>query len=179
MMRCTGMSAKQLSLAQARSTFRNGQSVSFRASAFLEQSPNGWDLVDMKLSDEDFKFFTIYNVLFSLRQQRNMMDLAQVVAILYRCDTCAKFYIPNVEEAFNTAEIVTKMEGLDSTYTSEIAHMEDNLKELSNKALALEVREKESLKEEEHIRFAKLQDLEKEKNQLNNLVDSIISFNKY
>jgi len=32
----------------------------------------------------------------SLRQKRNMVDLAQVVATLYRHDTSAKFYIANV-----------------------------------------------------------------------------------
>ena len=39
----------------------------------------------------------------------------------------------------------------DSTYTSKIAHMGDNLKELSNEALGLELQEKEILKEEERI----------------------------
>jgi len=56
LMRYAGMSTKRFTLAQARSIFRNGQSVSFRASTFWEQSPKGWDLVDMKLSDADFKF---------------------------------------------------------------------------------------------------------------------------
>ncbi|KAJ8423360.1 LOW QUALITY PROTEIN: hypothetical protein Cgig2_011621 [Carnegiea gigantea] len=56
LMRYTGMSIKRFTLAQARSMFRNGQSVSFRASTFLERSSKGWDLVDMNLSDEDFKF---------------------------------------------------------------------------------------------------------------------------
>ncbi|KAJ8421341.1 hypothetical protein Cgig2_007198 [Carnegiea gigantea] len=51
-----GMPAKRFSLAQAKSIFRNGQSVTFHASAFLEQSPKGQDLVDMKLSDEGFNF---------------------------------------------------------------------------------------------------------------------------
>ena len=56
LMRYAGMSAKRYKLAQARSVFRNWQSISFRASAFCEQSPKGRDLVDMKVSDEDLKF---------------------------------------------------------------------------------------------------------------------------
>ena len=126
------MSAKRYTLAQARSIFRNGQSISFRASACGEQSPKGQDLVDMKLSDEDLKFLLSIrsfvlplrvgselllepyypnrfarqlgfdqgvpanNLTFtvSLRQKRNMMDLAQTVVTFYRHG--AKFYIPNV-----------------------------------------------------------------------------------
>jgi len=49
------MSARRFTLAQARIIFRNGQSISFRASAFSEQSPKGRDLIDMKLSDEDLQ----------------------------------------------------------------------------------------------------------------------------
>jgi len=56
LIRYAGMSARRFTLAQARSIFRNGQSISFRTSAFSEQSPKGRDLIDMKLSDEDFKF---------------------------------------------------------------------------------------------------------------------------
>ncbi|KAJ8448608.1 LOW QUALITY PROTEIN: hypothetical protein Cgig2_010495 [Carnegiea gigantea] len=134
LMRYAGMSAKRYTLAQARSIFRNGQSISFRASAFCEQSPKGRDLVDMKLSDKDLKFLLSIrssvlsirvgsellmkpyypnrfprqfgfdqgvpanNLSFaiSLRQKRNMMDLAQAVVTFYRRDTGAKFYIPNV-----------------------------------------------------------------------------------
>ncbi|KAJ8434134.1 hypothetical protein Cgig2_000854 [Carnegiea gigantea] len=142
-------------------------------------------------------------------------------------------HLSTVEEAFNTAEIVAKMEGLvdierlrflssqDSAYTSDIAHMEDNLKELSSETLELELSEKEILKEEERLRkmrkdlmnqkqklitteedlraslhfkrkkkerlqvelaeagVTKLQVLEKETHQLNNLVNSIVFFNKY
>ncbi|KAJ8428041.1 LOW QUALITY PROTEIN: hypothetical protein Cgig2_007618 [Carnegiea gigantea] len=43
-------------VAQARSIFRNRQSISFRAGAFWEQSPKGQDFVNMKLSDENIKF---------------------------------------------------------------------------------------------------------------------------
>jgi len=56
LIRYAGMSAKRFTLAQTRSIFRNGQSISFHGSTFLEQSPKGRDLIDMKLSDEDFKF---------------------------------------------------------------------------------------------------------------------------
>ena len=56
LIRYVEMSARRFTLAQARSIFRNGQSISFRASAFSEQSQKGRDLIDMKLSDEDFKF---------------------------------------------------------------------------------------------------------------------------
>ncbi|KAJ8422820.1 hypothetical protein Cgig2_027522 [Carnegiea gigantea] len=97
----------------------------------------------------------------------------------------------------------------DSTYTSKIAHMEDHLKELFSETLQLELREKEILKKEERIYkmrkdlmdqkqklvitkgefrtsldlveagVAKLQDLDKEKIQLNHLVNSIVSFHRY
>jgi len=108
----------------------------------------------------------------------------------------------------------------DSIYSFEIAQFEGKLKELSAKALKLELTEKETLRKEERIRkmrkdfldtkqrlvtiegdlrvsldlkrkekerlqkeltdvgFAKLHDLEKEKDQLKNLIDSIVSFNK-
>jgi len=47
-------------------------------------------------------------------------------------------------------------------------------------SLNLKRKEKERLQVElVEVGVAKLQDLEKEKHQLNNLVDSIISFNKY
>ena len=66
-----------------------------------------------------------------------------------------------VEEAFNAAKIIAKTEELvaikrlcllssqDSTYTSEIAHRKDNLKELFSETLELELKEKKILKEEE------------------------------
>ena len=141
--------------------------------------------------------------------------------------------IAQIEETFNAAEIVAKIEEMvdterlnllssrDSTYSSKIAQLESKLKELCTKALNLELTEKEILREEECIRqmrkdflnakqklaiaegnlrvsldlkkkgkeqlqkdlanagFAKLHDLEKEKGQLENLIDSIVSFNKY
>jgi len=109
----------------------------------------------------------------------------------------------------------------DSTYSTEIAQLESKLKELSAKALNLDLTKKETLREEECIRqirkdflnvkqklataesdlrvsldlkkkekeelqkelanagFARLHDLEKEKEQLENLIDSIVSFKKY
>jgi len=69
-----------------------------------------------------------------------------------------------IEETFNAAEIVTKIEELvdterlnllsskDSTYSFEIAQLESKLKELSTEALKLELTEKEILREEEHFR---------------------------
>jgi len=138
-----------------------------------------------------------------------------------------------IEETFNAAEIVAKIEEMvdtdrlnvlsskDSTYSSEIAQLESKLKELSAEALHLERTEKEILREEERIRqmrkdflnakqklatiegdlrvsldlkkkekeqlqkelanagFAKLHELEKEKEQLESLIDSIVAFNKY
>ncbi|KAJ8421216.1 hypothetical protein Cgig2_011604 [Carnegiea gigantea] len=69
-----------------------------------------------------------------------------------------------VEETFSATKIITKIEELvdiprlrllssqDSAYNSEIAHMEDKLKELSIKALELELKEKEILREEERLR---------------------------
>jgi len=60
-----GILARRFTLAQARSIFINGESISFGASAFLEQSQKGRDLIDIKLLDEDFKFllFTRSSVL--------------------------------------------------------------------------------------------------------------------
>ncbi|KAJ8441660.1 hypothetical protein Cgig2_019047 [Carnegiea gigantea] len=170
-----------------RSISRNGRSISFRASAFWKQSPKGRDYVDMKLSDEDFKF------LLSIRSFELPVRIgSELLTESYYPNRFAyQFGFDQVEEAFNVAEIVAKIEGLvdiqrlhllssqDSAYTSEIAHMEDNLKELSSDTLELECKEKEILKEKERLRVAKLQDLEKEKNQLNHLVNSIISFNRY
>ncbi|KAJ8443572.1 hypothetical protein Cgig2_020659 [Carnegiea gigantea] len=43
-----GILAKRFSLAQARSIFRSGQSISFRASVFWEQPPEGFEITHMK-----------------------------------------------------------------------------------------------------------------------------------
>ncbi|KAJ8442689.1 hypothetical protein Cgig2_001782 [Carnegiea gigantea] len=69
-----------------------------------------------------------------------------------------------VEEIFNAAEIIAKMEELvdipqlhllssqNSVYDSEIVHIESNLKELSNETLECELREQKILREEERLR---------------------------
>jgi len=68
-----------------------------------------------------------------------------------------------VEDTFSAVEIITKIEEFtripqlhllssqDFVYNSEIAHMEDNLKELSSKDLKIELRGKEILQEEERL----------------------------
>ncbi|KAJ8428412.1 hypothetical protein Cgig2_024558 [Carnegiea gigantea] len=116
----------------------NGKSISFQANTFWEQSPKGQHLVDMKLLDKDFKF------LLSIRSSH--MEISWLTS--------------KVEETFSAAEIITKTEELvdilrlhllssrDSMHNSKIAHMEDNIKELSSKALELELKKKKILKEE-------------------------------
>ncbi|KAJ8425068.1 LOW QUALITY PROTEIN: hypothetical protein Cgig2_004292 [Carnegiea gigantea] len=208
-----GMSAKRYTVAQARIILETGNPSLFVKANFWSSQR---DILDMKLSDEDFKFLLSTRSFVLLirigselllephypnrfaRQFRfdqdvpvNMLSFAAVAA-LYRRDT--------VKEAFNTVEIVAKMEGLvdiqrlrllssqDSAYTSGIAHMEDNLKELSKTEIDYYKGGTEGLPpfqkkgkgvELAEVGVTKLLDLEKEKHQLNNFVDSIISFNKY
>ncbi|KAJ8424535.1 hypothetical protein Cgig2_025752 [Carnegiea gigantea] len=98
----------------------------------------------------------------ALRQQRNVMDLAQACANLQRRYIVAKFYIPpsyyegvssKVEEIFSVVKTAVKIEELvdvdwvkalseqDLTCSSEIAHIKDQLNNLSGKASKLKVKE--------------------------------------
>ncbi|KAJ8445786.1 hypothetical protein Cgig2_000966 [Carnegiea gigantea] len=51
-----GLLSRKLSLPQARRVFRDESYLSLRASSYREDSHNGQDVIDMGLSDEDFKF---------------------------------------------------------------------------------------------------------------------------
>ncbi|KAJ8438652.1 hypothetical protein Cgig2_016398 [Carnegiea gigantea] len=51
-----GLLGSKLSLPQARHIFKDGGYLSLRASSYREDSRNGRDVIDMGLSDKDFKF---------------------------------------------------------------------------------------------------------------------------
>ncbi|KAJ8431210.1 hypothetical protein Cgig2_020321 [Carnegiea gigantea] len=158
----------------------------------------------------------------ALRQQRSIIDLALAHADVQSCakekplvsssekgktklsiiEIC--WLSSKIEEIFGVVKTAVKIEELvdvdrvkalsdqDVTCSSEIAHIKDQLNNLSSKASKLKVKEQEVLREEKRIRkmeaeevkadltkagFSKLQDLEKEKNHLKSLIGSIISFN--
>ncbi|KAJ8426819.1 hypothetical protein Cgig2_022600 [Carnegiea gigantea] len=52
-----GLLRSKLSLPQARHIFRDGRYLSLRASSYRENSRDGRDVMDMGLSEEDYKFF--------------------------------------------------------------------------------------------------------------------------
>ncbi|KAJ8436511.1 hypothetical protein Cgig2_003209 [Carnegiea gigantea] len=192
LMRYVGMSAKWYTLSEARSIFRNGQSISFRASAFSEQSPKGRDLLNtIEICWLSSKVEEIFGPVEAVAKMEESVDVDRVKALSDQDLTCS----------------------------SEIVRIEDGLNSLSNEAAKLKVKEQEILREEERIRkmredltaqqqnlkeaertlkssldlrkqeaeqvkadlikagFFKLQDLEKENDRLKNLIDIVISFN--
>ncbi|KAJ8434336.1 hypothetical protein Cgig2_010953 [Carnegiea gigantea] len=171
-----GLLGSKLSLPQARHVFRDGRYLSLRASSYREDSHNGRDVIDIGLPDENFKFLlSIWSSVLpvhvgaelllepyypnrfarqfgfdqgvlsnrlsfirALRQQRSILDLAQAYADLQMRDTGAKFY-------------AKALSNQDLTCSSEIAHIKDQLYNLSSKASKLKVKEQEVLREEEWI----------------------------
>ncbi|KAJ8435463.1 hypothetical protein Cgig2_021096 [Carnegiea gigantea] len=153
----------KFTIPQARHIFRDGRYLSLRASSYREDSHNGRDVIDMGLSNEDFKFLLSIR---ALRQQRSIMDLGQAHADLQRRDTVAKFYVPpsyyeGVEEIFSVIKPAAKIKELvdvdrvkvlsdqDLTCSSKIAYIEGQLNNLSDEASKLQVKEQESLIEAE------------------------------
>ncbi|KAJ8423940.1 hypothetical protein Cgig2_008567 [Carnegiea gigantea] len=94
-----------------------------------------------------------------------------------------------IEEIFGVVDTAVKIEELvdvdrvkalsdqDLTCSSEIAHIEDQLNNLSSKASKLKAKEQEVKADLADAKFSKLQDLEKEKNHPKSLIGSVISFN--
>ncbi|KAJ8428043.1 hypothetical protein Cgig2_007620 [Carnegiea gigantea] len=112
----------------------------------------------------------------SLSALRSMIDI-------YKLSTIEIYWFSSkIEEIFSIVETAVKIKDLVyvdrvKTCSSKITHIEDQLNNLSSKASKLKVKEQEVKADLVEAGFSKVQDLEKEKNHLKSLIDSIISFN--
>ncbi|KAJ8425079.1 hypothetical protein Cgig2_001644 [Carnegiea gigantea] len=177
-----GWLADKLSLTHARAVFRDGRYPSLRTSSYREDSHNVQDVIDMGLPDKDFKLFL------SIRSS----VLPEIFGIV---QTTAK-----IGELLDV-DRVKVLSDQDFTCSSNIAHIKRQLNNLSSETLKLKDKEQEILREEEEriqsklksslyskkrevkkvdlieVGFSKLQDLQKEKDCLENLIGLVISFN--